>query len=632
MKTTPKISADQIDSISVKQFNSDKPSVDEVGVEVMSSALDGPDEAVQVIVKLDQRGLSQSSDRLKTFKAAYGVETLETTQSLGFELWALPSSRISALSDAAADDVLTADALDVLEYVQPNYSLSAEALQADIPAANTSAADITTANITTANTPTTDITPADTPDFSLLWGLENLGQTEGVIDADIDAPEAWEISTGSGVVVGVIDSGIDYTHPDLADSLWTNPGEIPGNNRDDDGNGYVDDYYGYDFVNDDGDPMDDNGHGTHVAGTIAASGSNQLGTIGVAPDAKVMALKFLDSDSQGSTFDAIQAIEYAMVMGADLTNNSWGGAGYSQALRDAIATSAYVGQTYIAAAGNVGSDNDIEPEYPASYDLDNVISVAASTPSDQLADFSNYGLTSVDVVAPGSSIYSTIPGGDYMARSGTSMATPHVTGIAALLLSAYPELSVDDLRAALLESVDPLPLTNTVASGGRVNAHQALLSASAQFEASALGEAGLVSDSGLASRDASGGPSAELAGDAAPLNTKTDALSTAVNPLSVNDDLSAAALTAADVAAANIATADIATADITAASLSSFPWDIQSLSNLELLQASSLDLIQAAAAGTLDPLSHDWLQDRLTAGLEAVLSENGLSTLSSAEF
>ncbi len=244
--------------------------------------------------------------------------------------------------------------------------------------------------------------------------------------------------------------------------------------------GYVDDYYGYDFVDDDGDPMDDNGHGTHVAGTIAANGSNQFGSVGVAPNAKVMALKFLDSASEGSTFDAIQAIEYAILMGADVTNNSWGGGGYSQALREAIAAAANVGQLFVAAAGNLGIDSDRQPEYPAGYDLSGIISVGASTASDRLSSFSNYGQTSVDILAPGSDIYSTLLGGGYGLRSGTSMATPHVTGAVALLLSAYPELSSAEIKAAILESVDLLPdLENTAVSGGRLNALQALSSAGA---------------------------------------------------------------------------------------------------------------------------------------------------------
>ncbi|MGB3615974.1 MAG: S8 family peptidase [Elainellaceae cyanobacterium] len=302
--------------------------------------------------------------------------------------------------------------------------------------------------------------------------------------ADIDASEALATSTGQDVVVAVIDTGVDYSHPDLVSNLWTNLGEIPGNDLDDDGNGYVDDYYGYDFVNSDGDPTDDNGHGTHIAGIIAADDDNAFGTVGVAPDAKIMVLKVLDEDSEGTTFNAIQAVEYAILMGTDVINASWGGGDYSQDLSDAIAAAANVGILFVAAAGNAGTNNDIEPQYPASYDLDNVISVGASAASDPLASFSNYGPTSVDLVAPGDQIYSTLPDGSYGTLSGTSMAAPHVTGTVALLRAAYPTLSPNALKAAILKSTDPLPeLTDVVASGGRLNASQALANGATQVSA-----------------------------------------------------------------------------------------------------------------------------------------------------
>ncbi|MGF1538075.1 MAG: S8 family peptidase, partial [Elainellaceae cyanobacterium] len=450
------------------------------------------DEPLQVIVKV-----SQPSTQLQTFKATYGIETTETTQFLGFELWTLDDP--SALSNAV--DIEAIGAIDAIEYLQPNYTLSADTVSATLDNSSPATAS--------------NVVATETTDFRRLWGLENLGQTGGVVDADIDAPEAWAVSTGQDVVVGVIDTGIDYTHPDLVENIWTNPGEIPDNGIDDDGNGYVDDYYGYDFANNDSDPWDDNGHGTHVAGTIAASGSNQLGSVGVAPNAQVMALKFLDENSSGSTFNAIRAIEYAMVMGADLTNNSWGGSGYSQALQDAIAATAYVGQVFVAAAGNAGIDIDSEPEYPASYDLDNIISVGASDASDQLASFSNYGATSVDIAAPGVGIYSTLPGGDYGFLSGSSMATPHVTGVAALVLSAYPNLPPEELKAILLESADLRPgLINTVASERRLNAPQALSVAASRFEAAASGITDLSFETGLLGWDrfGSAGTEVEVAG------------------------------------------------------------------------------------------------------------------------
>ena len=254
-------------------------------------------------------------------------------------------------------------------------------------------------------------TPNDT-DFQELWGLHNTGQsvngTSGTADADIDATEAWDITTGSSdVVVAVIDSGVDYNHQDLSTNIWTNPGEIAGNSIDDDSNGFVDDTRGWDFVNDDNDPIDSNDHGTHVAGTIAAVGNNSTGVTGVCWAAKIMVLRFLDAFGSGDTANAISAIEYANAKGAHVINNSWGGGGFSQALKDAIDASSAV---VVCSAGNDGTDNDgTTPDYPASYTSSNIIAVAATDQDDDLASFSNYGATSVDVAAPGTNIYSSKP-------------------------------------------------------------------------------------------------------------------------------------------------------------------------------------------------------------------------------
>jgi subtilisin family serine protease len=333
--------------------------------------------------------------------------------------------------------------------------------------------------------------------FGELWGMDNTGQTGGTPDADIDAPEAWQIQTGDKtVLVAVIDTGVDYTHPDLAANVWTNPDEIPDNGFDDDDNGYVDDVRGWDFANNDNDPMDDNLHGTHVAGTIGAVGNNGLGVAGVNWEVSIMPLKFLDANGSGSTADAIKAVLYAANNGARILSNSWGGGGFSQALLDAIEVANSKGALFVAAAGNEGNNNDQVPNYPSNYDTENVVAVAATDHEDGLADFggggggggdgcgctmavagvgSNYGPTTVDLGAPGENILSTVPGNAYRSLSGTSMATPHVSGVAALLLAQAPGLSVTELKSKLLDSVDPLPsLQGKMVTGGRLNAAKAL--------------------------------------------------------------------------------------------------------------------------------------------------------------
>jgi len=322
-----------------------------------------------------------------------------------------------------------------------------------------------------------DTVPND-PRFSELYGLNNTGQTGGSPGADIDAPQAWDISTSSSdVVIVSIDTGIDYRHEDLAANMWVNPGEIPDDGIDNDGNGYVDDLYGIDTANGDSDPFDDNGHGTHTAGTMAAVGNNGIGVTGIAWNAKLMALKFLSSAGNGSTSDAIAAIQYMTMMktryGVNIvvSNNSWGGGESSEALRDAIAASIDAGILFVAAAGNLSSNNDQFPSYPASFDLPGIVSVAATDHRDVLASFSNYGANSVDLAAPGVDILSTTPNNTYSRFSGTSMAAPHVAGVAALLADVNPGLSPRELAEILSEGADRLPqLAGQVKSGGRLNA------------------------------------------------------------------------------------------------------------------------------------------------------------------
>lgn len=306
------------------------------------------------------------------------------------------------------------------------------------------------------------LTPND-PSYPQLWGLNNTGQSGGSAGADIDAPEAWEKTTGSSsVVVAVVDSGVDTTHPDLTDNILR------------DGQGKV---VGYDFVSNDANPQDDYGHGTHVAGTIGATGNNGKGVTGVCWQVRIMPVKFLDSSGSGSTSDAIAAIDWATQHGARIINASWGGAGYSQLLGEAIGRARAAGVLFVAAAGNESHNNDGLPTYPANYNqtLDNVLSVAATDDHDVVASFSNYGRSTVDIAAPGDNVLSTYKGGAYQLMSGTSMATPHVAGAAALVLSRFPGSTYQQLKARLLNTVDtPFGVVSRVATG-RLNVNRALV-------------------------------------------------------------------------------------------------------------------------------------------------------------
>lgn len=326
------------------------------------------------------------------------------------------------------------------------------------------------------------LTPND-PSFPLLWGLHNTGQTGGTGGADIDAPEAWEVARGSSsVVVGVIDTGIDYTHPDLAANMWTNTGEIPNNGIDDDGNGYVDDTRGWDFVSNDNDPADDHYHGTHCAGTIGAVGGNGAGIVGVCHTVRLMALKFLSGSGGGTTSDAIEAVYYATANDATLTSNSWGGGGYSQTLKNAIDAAGSAGLLFVAASGNSSTNTDLSPSYPASYDSPNIISVAASDHRDTLASFTNFGATTVDLAAPGVNIYSTSPGNGYRTLSGTSMACPHVAGACALIKSARPEMNWAEIKDSVLSNIDGIAgMNGKVLKNGRLNVARSLIIATGPY-------------------------------------------------------------------------------------------------------------------------------------------------------
>jgi len=307
--------------------------------------------------------------------------------------------------------------------------------------------------------------PLETPDdthFALQWPL-----------LAMDAPSGWDAAGAAApVTVAVIDTGVDTSHPDLAGRVWTNPDEIAGNGIDDDLNGYVDDVNGwnfYDWTNQVYSAGDGDSHGTHVAGIIAARRGNGAGVAGVADNARIMPLKFLKPGG-GYTSDAIVAIQYAVAEGATVINASWGGTGYSQALCDAISQAGDAGVLFVAAAGNSGTDNDAAALWPANCPASSLISVAATTSVDDLASFSNRGATQVDVGAPGESVLSTIPGGAYGYKSGTSMAAPQVSGIAATIVGLHPGMAAWQTKAAITAGGDPVSaLAGTTASGRRVD-------------------------------------------------------------------------------------------------------------------------------------------------------------------
>ncbi|MGV8108403.1 NBR1-Ig-like domain-containing protein [Methanospirillum sp.] len=322
---------------------------------------------------------------------------------------------------------------------------------------------VTTATVTGGQTTTVQgsLTPSGStssisndPYASYLWGLHNTGQTGGIVDADIDAPEAWAVTKGStSVIVGVVDSGVDYNHPDLAANMVG----------------------GYNAITGTTNPMDDNGHGTHCAGTIGAVGNNGIGVVGVNWNVKIMPLKFLDEDGYGYTSDAIEAFGWGYSRGVRIFSNSWGGYGTDTALQDAI--SQYSDALFICAAGNDGSNTDVSPQSPSALPNANIIAVAATDHRDILASFSNYGASTVDVAAPGVNIYSTYPGSSYAYMDGTSMATPHVAGVAALVKAANSGYTVVQVKQAILGGVDVKSgLSGKCVTGGRVNAGNALSS------------------------------------------------------------------------------------------------------------------------------------------------------------
>ncbi len=317
-----------------------------------------------------------------------------------------------------------------------------------------------------------ELIPND-PGFSDLWGLENS------LGVDINAPLAWDATNGGqSTVVAVLDTGIDLSHPDLASQIWVNPGEIPGNGLDDDANGYIDDIHGWNFHNSSPNVSDLNGHGTHVAGTIGASGNNGYGVAGVSWGAQLMAVSVLGPDGSGRTSDAIAGVYYAQQNGARVINASWGGPSYSRALADAIRNAGLAnpatgqrGAVFVSAAGNQGANNDFVPSYPANNRFENTITVAAVDINGRLANFSNYGSRTVDIAAPGVQILSTTPGNTFSYYSGTSMAAPHVSGVVALAAAAFPTETAAELVDRVLDAATPMTtLVGRVVTSGLVDA------------------------------------------------------------------------------------------------------------------------------------------------------------------
>jgi subtilisin family serine protease len=347
--------------------------------------------------------------------------------------------------------------LPEVEYAEPNFEIELDAVEAP---------------------PFVPVLPHD-PRFNDQWALANSGQRGGKEGADISATRAWAKTTGSDkVVVAVLDSGVDYTHEDLAPNMWTRPGNLAPYH--DNELGTIDDTNGFNAIDSSSDPMDENGHGTHCAGIIGAEGSNDIGISGVNWKVQIMPLKFMNAGGFGTTKDAIEAINYVIERKKDGVNvriisASWGSTQKSRALEEVIRKAYENDILFVAASGNASTNNDRTPHFPSSYNVPNVISVAALDRNDQLARFSNYGVKSVAIAAPGVDILSTWLGNQYEEKSGTSMATPVVAGVAALIVAENPRISVDDLKKKLLASVDPLAeLKGKIATGGRINAAKAV--------------------------------------------------------------------------------------------------------------------------------------------------------------
>jgi thermitase len=398
----------------------------------------------------------------KTVNESQNIMLLERDEAASLRLLGLDSRVSSKGLDRAIRRALVES--KNFEYVEPNYIYRV--------AEHSRNGTVDMLNIAQQILPqdTSGLVPND-PMFGQLWGLQNLGQkdsanVDGVAGADIDAVKAWELGTGSkDIVVAVIDTGIDYNHPDLVDNMWSAPHPDP------EVGGVI---HGFNAINGSFDPMDDNDHGTHCAGTIGGVGNNGIGVTGVAWNVSLMGVKFLSGSGSGTLADAIKAIDFATEQSVDLMSNSWGGGGYSQALYEAIVRANEKGIVFVAAAGNSSADNDTSPAYPATYDVPNVISVAATTNVDGLASFSSFGKRTVHVGAPGHNIVSAIAGDGYASFSGTSMATPHVAGAIALFQSQRGRgMAPVDVRQELMKTSERVSsIKKKVAMGGsRLNVY-----------------------------------------------------------------------------------------------------------------------------------------------------------------
>ena len=420
----------------------------------------------------EEHSLSGSPEVLVRFKPGVSLDQIRTLAARHNDLMEDEIESVKGL--VSIDDLDNADAKvtadqyaamsNLVEYAQPNYEI-----RLDPPTVPSKSSD---AVYRTGSQP-------NDPQFGQQWALNNVGQDGGKERADIDALQAWLKTQGSEkIVVAVLDSGVDYTHKDLVSNMWFRPDSIP--QYADDELGSFDDVNGFDADANSPDPMDDNGHGTHCAGIIGAEGDNGEGIAGINWNVKIMPLKFLGRGGFGTTKNAIEAINYAIDrkqkgVNVRVINASWGSTSYSRALEDAIRAAGEQGILFVAAAGNNSTDNDKRAHYPSNYNLPNVISVAAMDRTDSITSFSNYGVKTVHIAAPGRDILSTWLGDSYREASGTSMAAPQVSGVAALILASEPNLSVAKLRERLLGSVDKLDsLNGKVATGGRLCAAQAL--------------------------------------------------------------------------------------------------------------------------------------------------------------